>query len=162
MTKPQAPIGRMGALAESELDRRLQDLLDYWRAKRGIRKYPARADIDPLDLRAVLGNINLVDVVLQADGTKRFRYRLFGTDFVFYHGADLTGRWIDDVPNPDFRAELVGMYAGVADSGEPRLLTYDYIYESRRHRFQAVILPLSANGTDVDMILAGGMPVAVY
>lgn len=153
---PQGPI------PESELDPRLQTLLQYWRGKCGAGRLPSRADIDPLDLRGLLGNINLIDVVPQPDGKQRFRYRLFGTEFIFYHGGDLTGRWVDEIGNAVYRQQLVGLYSHVVATAATPMLSYDYMLESRRHRFQAVILPLASDGQSIDMILSSGLPVAVY
>jgi hypothetical protein len=42
---------------------RLQQLYASWLAKRGGRRFPARADFDPIELRFILGNLILVDVV---------------------------------------------------------------------------------------------------
>jgi hypothetical protein len=159
---PQGPI------PESELDPRLKALLHYWRSKCSPGRLPARADIDPLELKPLLGNINLIEVVPQppgSDGTpasRRFRYRLFGTEFIFYHGGDLTGQWVDEIDNPVYREQLVGLYNHVVMTGATPVLSYDYILESRRHRFQAVILPLASDGRNIDIILSSGLPVAVY
>jgi len=153
---PQGPI------PESELDPRLKALLDYWRGKCSPGRLPARADIDPLELRFLLGNINLIEVVPQPDGTQRFRYRLFGTEFVFYHGGDLTGQWVDEIGNAVYRQQLVGLYQHVVATGATPILSYDYILDSRRHRFQAVILPLASDGREIDMILSSGLPVGIY
>jgi len=61
---------------------RLQRLYAYWSTKKGQRKMPSRADIDVLDLRYMLGNIMLVDVVADvAGGTPpRFRIRVHGSN----------------------------------------------------------------------------------
>lgn len=156
MAPPQGPI------AESELDLRLKALLDYWRGKCSAGRLPARADIDPLELRGLLGNINLIEVVRQDDGSRRFRYRLFGTEFVFYHGGDLTGQWVDEIGNAVYRQQLVGLYEHVVATGATPMLSYDYILDSRRHRFQAVILPLASDGREIDMILSSGLPIGIY
>lgn len=159
---PQGPI------PESDLDARLKDLLTYWRGKCRDGRLPSRSDIDPLDLRGLLGNINLIDVVRQPSGSPevagkpRFRYRLFGTEFVFYHGGDLTGHWVDDISNTVYRDQLVALYTHVITTGATPMLSYDYLLESRRHRFQAVILPLASDGKQIDMILSSGLPVAIY
>src|SRR3546814_10758865 len=73
--------------------------------------------------------------------------RLFGTEFVFYHGSDLTGRWLDEIADPGFRTELIAMYAGIAASGEMHMLSYDYLLATGPHRFQALALPLSEDGS---------------
>lgn len=164
---PSTPAPQ-GPIPESELDPRLKALLAYWRGKCSPGHLPARADIDPLEFRALLGNINLIDVVPQVPdsdrkpGSRRFRYRLFGTKFVFYHGGDLTGQWVDEIGNTVYRQQLVGLYEHVVATGATPMLSYDYILDSRRHRFQAVILPLASNGRDIDMILSSGLPVGIY
>src|SRR5690606_40981648 len=50
-------------------------------AKRGDRIMPARADMDPLELRDYLGWIVIVDVL---DGGSDFYYRLVGTKVAHY------------------------------------------------------------------------------
>ncbi len=167
-TAAPSPPPPQGPIPEAELDPRLKGLLDYWRDKRSPGRLPARADIDPLELRSLLGNINLIEVVPQPPDskggpvTRRFRYRLFGTEFVFYHGGDLTGQWIDQIGNTVYRQELAALYEHVVATGATPMLSYDYILDSRRHRFQAVILPLASNGQDIDMILSSGLPVGIY
>jgi hypothetical protein len=152
-------------VAESDLDVRLRGLVGYWDSKRGGRRFPARADLDPLELRGLLGFLLLVDVVPQAPDAlgqpvnPRFRYRLFGTEFVFYHSADLTGHWLDDIPNDAFRTELLALYRGVVRDGEMRTLSYDYMRDEQRHRFQAVLLPLSSDGETVNIVLGCGVPL---
>jgi hypothetical protein len=163
MGQESSSLGRYSPVAESELDPRLKTLLRYWHQKRGARRYPSRADIDPLELKPVLGNILLIDVVAnEQGGGQRFRYRLFGTEFVFYHGTDLTGHWLDEIPNAEFRDSLIGLYDIIVREGGARMYSYDYMLESRRHRFQAVILPLSTDGERIDIILSCGLPVAVF
>jgi hypothetical protein len=41
----------------------LRNLYDYWNARRGSRPMPARGDLDPIDLKAVLPLLILIDVV---------------------------------------------------------------------------------------------------
>ncbi|MEK9968735.1 MAG: PAS domain-containing protein [Ferrovibrio sp.] len=146
-------------VAESDLDERLSGLIGYWAGKRQGRRFPARADFDPLELKTLLGHLLMVDVVRGPDDSLRFRYRLFGSEFVFYHGADLTGRWLDEIANAGFRNELLALYRGLVTDGEMRTLSYDYLVGDRRHRFQAVLLPLSNDGKTVNIVLGCGVPV---
>lgn len=146
-------------VAESDLDDRLNGLLGYWAGKRQGRRFPARADFDPLELKPLLGHLLMVDVVRGPEAELRFRYRLFGSEFVFYHGSDMTGRWLDDIANPGFRNELLELYRSVVNHGEIRTMSYDYIIGDRRHRFQAVLLPLAADGKTVNIVLGCGVPV---
>lgn len=152
-------------VATADLDPRLRGLVDYWAAKSAGRCCPARADLDPLDLKPLLGFLLMVDVVrtekTQDGGSVayRLRYRLFGTEFVFYHGRDLTGRWLDEIANPVFRDELLGFYDAVITGRRMQALSYDYILERGRQRFQAVLLPLSHDASRVDIVLGCGVPV---
>jgi hypothetical protein len=159
MTSGMNPT-RQRNLTTDDLDPRLRDLLRYWSRKRSSRRWPSRADIDPLDLKPVLGHINMIEAVPQPEGPPRFRYRLFGTEFVFYHGHDLTGHWLDEIADPGFRAELIAMYTGIVQSGEMRMLSYDYMLATGPHRFQALALPLSEDGRSVGLIMVCGLPVA--
>ena len=68
-------------------------VLDYWQEKCAGRLMPARADIDPGDLRRFLPHITLVDVV---DDPRRFVYRLVGTSEVELRGFDPTGKSVAD------------------------------------------------------------------
>src|SRR5690606_41832442 len=101
MGQETSPLTRYNPVAESDLDPRLKNLLRYWNDKRGDRALPSRADIDPLELKQVLGNILLIGVVRSDahERGRRFRCRLFGTGLVLYHGTALTGRCLAAIPN---------------------------------------------------------------
>lgn len=157
--EPNPGTRHITPVASSDLDPRLTGLVGYWSTKRRGRRFPSRADLDPLELKALLGYLLMVDVVRAPEGGMRFRYRLFGTEFVFYHGGDLTGHWLEEIANVDFRDELLALYRGVVTDGQMRTLSYDYLIGDQRHRFQAVLLPLSADGKTVNIVLGCGVPV---
>jgi hypothetical protein len=48
-------------------------MYDYWLAKRGGRAMPARADLEPVEIKKLLPMLVLVDVTADA---RRFVYRL--------------------------------------------------------------------------------------
>ena len=58
---------------------KLRKLYEYWDNKRGERIMPARANIDPLDMTYIVGNVILVDVI--AGETPRFRIRFLRSSF---------------------------------------------------------------------------------
>ncbi|MDB5409992.1 MAG: hypothetical protein JWL84_4904 [Rhodospirillales bacterium] len=60
-------------------DPTLSTFYRYWEARCGSRAVPRRSDIDPSDIRALLRNLQLVDVI---DRGERFRFRLVGTAIV--------------------------------------------------------------------------------
>jgi hypothetical protein len=81
-------------------DPKLQQLYDYWLDKRNGQRYPARADIDPLEMRYAMGNIMLVEVL--GELLPRFRIRLHGSNLVPRHGGEHTGK--DDRRTAGYRA----------------------------------------------------------
>ena len=131
----------------------LQRLFDYWGSKRGARGMPARADIDPLELGFIIGNVILVDVI-EGD-PPRFRIRLHGTNLVERAGYELTGRFLDELPQPEFRELTRLSFTRVAETGEPLRLRRDRMLDGRSRRYETIILPLSSEGTRVDMLLCG-------
>jgi len=143
----------MSAQASTVGDRRLQTLLDYWRDKRQGREMPARADIDPVDLRAILPFLILVDVL--EDG--RFRYRLFGTANATAAGRDATGLTVEEfLPRADYAAYIAGLYAEAARERVPVYAESDYLGRPDAvRRAKRLMLPLSADGRRVDIVLCG-------
>src|SRR3546814_3977231 len=65
----------------------LQQLYAYWDDKRAGRPYPTREDIDPLELKFILGCLLLLDV--ERKPGLRFRYRLFGSEIAHQQGLDM-------------------------------------------------------------------------
>jgi hypothetical protein len=147
------------ALTEATADTvqrpRLQRLLDYWQARRGDRHMPARADIDPMDFAWLLGNISLVEVVRgdRADDPLRYRFRLIGTRAAQRLGYDMTGRWLDDLPEPTYRERLEQVYRDVVQARMPLVERPNMLIDNRVHDYEVLRLPLAADGETVDMIL---------
>ena len=132
---------------------KLQQLYDYWSAKRGERKMPSRADIDPLDMTFVMGNVILVDVI--AGTPLGFRIRLHGTNLVERAHYELTGKMLDDLPQVQFRDLTRQSFTKVANTAEPLRVLNDRVLDDQPRRYETVILPLSADGARVDMLLCG-------
>ena len=58
-----------------------QALLDWWHGKRGERAMPSRAELDPIELKAILPNLLLIDVAPAPNGSGHvFSCRLAGTE----------------------------------------------------------------------------------
>ena len=132
---------------------KLRQLFDYWESKRGERKMPSRADIDPLDLTFIIGNVILVDVI---PGTPLgFRIRLHGTNLVERVHYELTGKMLDDLPQPEFRELSRLSFTRVANTGKPLQARRDRILDERPRRYETIILPLSGDDARVDMLLCG-------
>lgn len=145
----EVPDTARGSLAQIR-DPRLHRLFEYWSARKGERRFPARRDIDPLDLRYLLGNIMLVDVLREP---LRFRVRLHGDNLVRRADYDLTGKMLADLPISDYRTYVIGRCTGLVDTGEPLAVQHDRVLDGRSRRYEALWLPFSENDADVTMLL---------
>lgn len=131
-------------------DARVARLLAYWSAQRGGRKLPARADLDPSDFAFILGNLVLMEVHRDP---LRFRYRLHGVNLVQRDGYDMTGRWLHEHPEPQYRERIERTYDGVVANGEFTHAVRDIEVDGRVRRYESLVLPLGRDGVTVDMIM---------
>ena len=129
----------------------LRELYAQWDAKRQGRRCPARADFDPVELRSVLGNLSLIDVL---HDPLRFRVRLQGTLSAARLGYDVTGKFVDEVPDLEFRQIMLDTYRGVVESGKPMRAVREQIYDHKTHRYEIIWLPLSDDGATINMLMA--------
>lgn len=140
-------------LAGSIKSPRLRRLLDDWTRWRGERLMPSRGDFLPEDIRYVLGHVILHEVATREP--LRFRYRLIGSLVVARRGFDFTGRYLDEHPSADVREVVTTINERVTREKRPLLWRLDVNDIDHRMRHCEVLsLPLSADGVDVDIILA--------
>jgi len=128
-----------------------REIFAYWDRKRGDRKMPRRADIDPAEVRWLLPNILLVDVKRDPPG---FVYRLVGTGEVHMRRADPTGKRVAEHsfgPSPEL---VLANYRSVAQSCS---FLYDpnsfSAPDGRFIRDESLFMPLSEDGESVSQIL---------
>jgi hypothetical protein len=134
---------------------RLRWLADYWNAKRGNRPWPSRADLDPLEMRPVMGHIAILEVEPRpGGGLPVFKYRLFGSSFVHWFGFDMTGKTLDDWPAPEYRDYLNGSYNEVLQAQRPFRRYRRLLQDSRPLNYEGVMLPLGQPGR-IEQIMAG-------
>jgi hypothetical protein len=130
---------------------RLRRLLALWEAKRAGRRLPARADFDPLELKEHLSSLFITEVLPDGD----FRYRLIGTAVTRAMRRDITGHRVSEsYLEPDAKP-LLALYRKICARREPlwragRMRWNDEDY----NLFEAVFLPLGADGETVDQVLA--------
>ncbi len=128
----------------------LRRLYDYWESRRGNRLYPARGDIDPVEFSFALGNVTLIEVL---HSPLRFKFRLMGTLMAQRVGQDLTGRMVDDLPNPSYRDVLLRAYRESIETGQPNLHLYEQEIEGKPMQFEVLRLPLAEDGKTINMLL---------
>lgn len=128
----------------------VQALYRYWDGKRGARRMPARADLDPLDLVPYLPSILLVDVV---PDERLYVYRLVGTREVQVRGNDPTGRAVTEHAFDD-RDRALANYHHVVLSRAPHVDATPTLSRDRRLLdMEKIFLPLSDDDEDVDKVL---------
>jgi len=130
----------------------LQRLLADWHARRRGRNLPARKDFDVLDLKYMMGNLNLLEVLRDP---LRFRYRVHCSLAVDRVGLNLTGKTIDVYPEQDYAARVHAAFVEVTHSRMPKLDAGYELINDKPIRFEALVLPLSDDGESVDMIMVG-------
>ena len=139
------------------VDPEIRRFVEYLRSKRGEGTYLARAALDPLDFRYVLGDVVIIEAHRSPAGSRwpwAFRYRLIGTNVVARDGYDLTNKSLDDLPEPEYRERVRTTWTEVCETGAPAHHVRDLILDDRARRYEVVVLPLASNGRDIDMLIS--------
>jgi hypothetical protein len=128
----------------------LRRLFLYWDARRGEREFPARRDIDPLHFPYALGNVMLIDVLY---GPLRFRFRLHGTELALRAGYDMTGKMVDQLPDPENRGVLLARCHALVETRRTVFVAADRLIDERPCSYEAIWLPLSDDGDTITMLM---------
>ena len=132
---------------------RLARLHDYWIGKCAGRPLPSRADIDPLEMREWLGNLLLAEFF---GGIENYRVRLDGSNLIGTGGKDRTGKGSEVLTSDEERKLVISQYKPVLDTAQPAYFETQFLNsEGRFLREQKLLLPLSNDGSVVNMVLAG-------
>ena len=123
---------------------------DYWRSRCPPDGPPARRDIDPLEMVDFLPNVILVNT---ASAVEDFTFRLFGTGAAFGFGDDRTGKRFGDLGAREKFDEAIESYWQCYRGVRPVYLRDRPVESEQISRYSRLILPLSADGTVVDMLL---------
>ena len=130
----------------------LGSALAYWESKCGPRPIPDRRDIDATEiLPSLLPYLQLTERV---EATGRIRYRLIGTGIVNAHGADLTGKYMDEIYSGERMRYVEANYRAVCESQRPVLVVNRY-HSTRPvslvcHR---LLMPLANDGVTIRLFL---------
>ena len=133
----------------------------YWLAKRGSRTMPARADINPVELREHLGWIMMIEVM---DNCSDFRYRLIGTKVTRYFLTNSTGCTVSEAYGPFGETAVKGVKAVYRKSARDKIVVRaegkanwitDWKEETRDFpHFDSLYLPLSDDGETCNILMA--------
>ena len=130
-------------------------MYDYWISKQAGGRIPSRKNLDPADIPRLLSNIGLLDVLENDD----FKYRLIGTSMVAFFGQDFTNTHVSQSKTGKYGSTLEELYKTARDEKVAVYSVSKFIYEARHPVLMyRLILPLSADGVDVDMLLFSTIP----
>jgi len=128
-----------------------QSFFIYWDGKRGVRAMPSRADLDPVEMKAWLPGIQLIDVF---DHPRRLVYRLVGQVEVDMRGFNHTGYTVEEAFFAVSREQALHNY-GLAIDGQQ--MVYDWARYATSSGFhvsqETIFLPLSDDGRRVNMVI---------
>src|SRR5258708_7532579 len=126
-------------------------LLEWWHGKRGERAMPARADLDPSELRHFLHRLLIIEVSYDPPD---FRYRLAGSQTYDIHGVELTGRSVLDI-KPEGQGRLVwNDMCEMLERRQPQHVMLQFTNQKGHPRSYRVLrLSLSQDGDAVDQVL---------
>jgi hypothetical protein len=132
-------------------DPRLKRLRDYWRACCAGAAMPARAAVDPLEFRYILGYVTLVEVEL---APRRYRFRLDGSILAMLSGMDYTGKYLDQLGMPDYIDFVAASYDRVVDNLRPYAYRKQGAFDTKTFDEETLILPLGREPTVEHLMVA--------
>lgn len=119
---------------------------DYWRVRCRDGRLPRRDEIDPVELRTVLPYLSIMEF---AEAPLRFKFRLIGTELARFYGQDVTGKWLDEIPQwgeADIR-DTQAVFRRVHELATPVYgLSLCLWEENPDHVFEFGCFPLSNDG----------------
>jgi hypothetical protein len=111
---------------------------------------PGRAQLDPVEMRAFLRKILIIDVTENGD----FVYRLCGSEISEGNRRDLTGRRADAESLGDSAPHFLDAYRRTIAARAPIFFVGQMWWQERGYvSFEQVILPLSSDSETVDKLL---------
>lgn len=118
----------------------------YWRDLAEGVGMPRAGDFSPMDIYRLAPSLLLLDVMRDADGRLRHRYRYVGTRIVEYRRlrglGDHTGTFADAAPRYYSGAQLIESYMMCTKQAVPMLTMGIWQGSGVSGRFERLVLPL--------------------
>ncbi len=141
---------------------KLDDLHAYWNRIRAERVMPARSEIDPTEIPALLPHIVMTEVVYDP---LDFLYRLVGNHVVTHAGRSIQGSQLStlltrgDERDEELQTILFGIGRAVVEHRAPICAELEYLTIPNGHgkRLQTICLPLSVTGESVDFVVSAAV-----
>jgi hypothetical protein len=151
--RDEPPTVTVGSDPAIVTDKRVLEFYRYWLARRGERRFPRRADIEPTDIPHLLAGVMLLDV---HHDPLDFEYRLIG-DAIASRLGRLKGKRVREAAQVNVASTAYDNYCRMIASGVPQFLHGSAILAYRPGRptlMSRVHCPLSTDGTTIDKIIS--------
>jgi hypothetical protein len=142
------------AYIDAPRDPHTRALYEYWDGLRAGRAMPARADVDPTQIPALLPYIIMYDVPTSGEG---YRIRLVGEEVVGFVGSSSAGTVAGTIMPPRSAEMMLRILGAVVAERAPKFRAGKAHWQpDKTYRdFEACFLPLSADGERVNIVLGG-------
>ena len=137
-------------IEKATTDGRLLRFYRYWKERCGTSAFPARRDIDPIDFTFALGRVSIIEV---QRAPIRFVYRLVSTELTEHLGYEMSGKSVEEIPNPAMRLFARGFYERALAHAAPLHETGNVLIDRYEWWYEALALPLASDGASIDMLL---------
>ena len=132
-------------------------IFTYWNNLRGSRMAPDRCEIEPSDIRDILGDTFILEIDMQY---RSISFRLAGTRLCNAHGRELKGvgfmvLW-DEVDNQKVLETVRQVY----ETSSPQVMSYIAESEGKKFvEFEMLLLPLENSGSKTIRVLGTATPM---
>jgi hypothetical protein len=131
---------------------KIAQVLRYWDGLRKDRELPARADIDPAEIKAALPYLMITGISYEP---LRVLYRLVGTEIVRWARIDFTNRYADELIFDEEGRDWTDYYRAVIDARKPAYGMIDWVEQDRAPLWaESLFCPLSSDGRIIDRCIA--------
>ncbi|GLK55839.1 hypothetical protein JOD31_000755 [Methylopila capsulata] len=133
-----------------------RELFAYWNRLRGARAAPERADVDPGQIRGILGDT----FILEASEEAQFPFRLAGSRLCDVAGHEMKGERFLELWSAADRATVLGALSTISDDAAVAVLGVTGGTElGRKVDLELILLPLRHRGRTHARILGALAPV---
>jgi hypothetical protein len=117
-----------------------KDLFKYWETLRGSRAAPERGEIEPAEIRSILGDTFILEISMQF---RTVSFRLAGTRLCSAYGRELKGLGFLALWSEDDNYEVAKLVSRVYRDNQPVLIGYAAQNGSGRFlEYEMLLLPL--------------------
>ena len=134
----------------------IQRLYTYWDSLRGARPAPERREIEPAEIRDILGDT----FILEYDGPDRFIFRLAGTRMCSAYCRELKGQNFAGLWSGKDRDSINSIISAVTSDAAATVLGFrGKNSNGKTLDFELLLLPLRQSGEGYNRILGLCVPV---